>query len=54
MDVIPDNIPALRLYHRLGYDRLSIVTVRKDMQPFASERIEQIGGMDFRIKQFND
>ena len=54
MDVIPDNIPALRLYHRLGYDRLSIVTVRKDMQPFASERIEQIGGMDFRVKQFND
>ena len=36
MDVIPDNIPALRLYHRLGYDRLSIVTVRKDMQPFAT------------------
>ena len=54
MDVVPDNIPALRLYHRLGYDRLSIVTVRKDMQPFATERIEQIGGMDFRVKQFND
>lgn len=54
MDVIPDNIPALRLYHRLGYDRLSIVTVRKDMQPFATERREQIGGMDFRVKQFND
>lgn len=54
IDVIPDNIPALRLYHRLGYDRLSIVTVRKDMQPFATERREQIGGMDFRVKQFND
>ena len=54
MDVIPDNIPALRLYHRLGYDRLSIVTVRKDMQPFATERREQIGGMDFRVKQFYD
>ncbi len=54
MDVIPDNIPALRLYHRLGYDRLSIVTVRKDMQPFATERRERIGGMDFRVKQFND
>ena len=52
MDVVPDNIPALRLYHRLGYDRLSIVTVRKDMQPFATERREQIGGMDFRVKQF--
>lgn len=54
MDVIPDNIPALRLYHCLGYDRLSIVTVRKDMHPFVTERREQIGGMDFRIKQFND
>ena len=54
MDVVPDNIPALRLYHHLGYDRLSIVTVRKDMQPFATERIEQIGGMDFRVKQFHD
>lgn len=54
MDVIPDNIPALRLYHSLGYDRLSIVTVRKDMQPFTAERTEQIGGMDFRVKQFND
>lgn len=54
MDVIPDNIPALRLYHHLGYDRLSIVTVRKDMQPFATERREQIGGMDFRVKRFDD
>lgn len=54
MDVVPDNIPALRLYHRLGYDRLSIVTVRKDMQPFVTERREQICGMDFRVKQFND
>lgn len=54
MDVVPDNLPALRLYHRLGYDRLSIVTVRKDMQPFATERREQIGGLDFRVRQFND
>ena len=54
MDVVPDNISALRLYHRLGYDRLSIITVRKDMQPFATERREQIGGMDFRVKQFSD
>ena len=54
MDVIPDNIPALRLYHRLGYDRLSLVTVRKDMQPFATERTERIGGMAFRVKQFDD
>lgn len=54
MDVVPDNLPALRLYHRLGYDRLSIVTVRKDMKPFTAGRIEQICGMEFRVKQFED
>ena len=54
MDVVPDNIPALRLYHRLGYNRLSIVTVRKEMQPFETERRERIGGMDFRVKKFSD
>lgn len=54
MDVVPDNIPALKLYHRLGYDRLSIVTVRKDFQPFDTERTEQISGLEFRVKQFKD
>ena len=54
MDVVPDNIPALKLYHRLGYDRLSIVTVRKDLQPFETGRIERICGMEFRVKQFED
>ena len=54
MDVVPDNIPALKLYHRLGYDRLSIVTVRKDFQPFETERTEQIYGLTFRVKQFKD
>ena len=38
MDVVPDNLPALRLYHRLGYDRLSIVTVRKDFDVFETAR----------------
>ncbi len=28
MEVIPDNLPAMRLYHRLGYDRLSLITMR--------------------------
>ena len=53
MDVVPDNIAALKLYHRLGYDRLSTVTVRKDFQPFETGRAEQIAGMDFRIKKFD-
>ena len=53
MDVVPDNIAALKLYHRLGYDRLSTVTVRKDFQPFETDRTERIAGMDFRIKKFD-
>ncbi|MBQ6067151.1 MAG: GNAT family N-acetyltransferase [Clostridia bacterium] len=53
MDVVPDNIAALKLYHRLGYDRLSTVTVRKDFQPFETDRAERIAGMDFRVKKFD-
>lgn len=50
MDVAPDNLPALKLYHHLGYDRLNIVTVRKDFQPFETVRTEKICGMEFRVK----
>ena len=52
MDVVPDNLPALRLYHRLGYDRLSIVTVRKDFDSSETERIEKIAGLPFRVQKF--
>ena len=30
-DVVPRNKEALKLYYKLGYDRLSIVTVRKEL-----------------------
>lgn len=52
MDVAADNVPALRLYHRLGFDRLSLITVRKDFEPFETARVERLGGVDFRVKQF--
>ena len=52
MDVAADNVPALRLYHRLGFDRLSLVTLRKDFDPFETARLEHLGGVDFRVKQF--
>ena len=52
MDVVPDNLPALRLYHRLGYDRLSIITVRKDFDEFETERVEEIAGLPFRVRKF--
>lgn len=54
MDVVPDNLPALKLYHRLGYDRLSMITVRKDMQSFITEHSEQICDLKFRVMQFED
>lgn len=52
MDVAADNVPALRLYRRLGFDRLSLITVRKDFEPFENARVERLGGVDFRVKQF--
>ena len=52
MDVVPDNLPALRLYHRLGYDRLSIVTVRKDFDAFETARTEEIASLPFRVRKF--
>lgn len=52
MDVVPDNLPALRLYHRLGYDRLSIITVRKDFDEFETARTEEISGLSFRVRRF--
>lgn len=51
MDVAADNVPALRLYHHLGFDRLSLITVRKDFEPFETARVEHLGGLDFRVKQ---
>ena len=52
MDVVPDNLPALRLYHRLSYDRLSIITVRKDFDEFETARTEEISGLSFRVRRF--
>lgn len=52
MDVVPDNLPALRLYHRLGYDRLSIITIRKDFDTFETLRTEEIAGLPFRVRRF--
>ena len=53
MEVIPDNLPAMRLYHRLGYDRLSLITMRKDDDAFETERIESIAGLPLRVRKFD-
>lgn len=51
MDVMPDNLTALRLYSRLGYDWLSLLTVRKEKRPYEIARTEKIGGPEFQVKK---
>lgn len=53
MEVVPDNLPAMRLYHRLGYDRLSLITMRKDDEPYETERTETIAGLPLRVRKFD-
>ena len=47
MDVAPRNIAALRLYNKLGYDNLSIVTVRKEINGRKYDRKTSIEGIEF-------
>ena len=53
MEVVPDNLSAMRMYHRLGYDRLSLITMRKDFEDFETERIETIAGLPLRVRHFD-
>lgn len=53
MEVIPDNLPAMRLYHRLGYDRLSLITMRKDDDAYETDRVETIAGLPMRVRKFD-
>lgn len=49
MDVVPRNLPALKLYHKLGYDAISLLTTRKDLYSSKRDQIENILGLDFKI-----
>lgn len=50
MDVVPRNKSALRLYHQLGYDRLSMITIRKELEDTQSDAVyESILGCDFKV-----
>ena len=46
-DVVPRNNEALRLYHKLGYDNLSIITVRKELYENNRDKVEKLMGLDF-------
>ena len=48
MDVVPRNEAALRLYHRLGYDSLSLLTLRKQLGENKRDRHTEILGLDFK------
>ena len=48
-DVVPRNVEALKLYHKLGYDTLSMITVRKELKNKESVGFQNLGGLDFRL-----
>lgn len=47
LDVSPRNSGALRLYHKLGYTDLSLVTVRKELGESKRDKPLQLLGLDF-------
>lgn len=49
IDVAPRNTDALKLYHQLGYDSLSIITVRKEFYDNKRDKIENVLGLDYKI-----
>ncbi|MGM9941737.1 MAG: GNAT family N-acetyltransferase [Bulleidia sp.] len=53
IEVASRNLDAMRLYHRLGYDVLNTVTIRKDFHPedFTTASEETISHMNFHIKK---
>ena len=48
-DVVPRNVAALKLYHKLGYQTLSLITVRKNLVPKESTGIQKINGLEFKV-----
>jgi len=49
LQVVTRNEAALRLYHKLGYDTLSLVTVRKELGPNPRRRKLRFHGLSFRF-----
>lgn len=48
IDVVPRNADAMRLYHKLGYLDLSIITLRKELYAQKRDRPVKLLGLDFR------
>ena len=46
-DDVPRNEAALRLYYKLGYDNLSMITVRKELYENRRDKKESLLGFEF-------
>ncbi len=46
-DVVPRNEAALKLYYKLGYNNLSIITIRKELYENKRDRKMDVGGFEF-------
>ena len=53
IEVASRNINAIRLYHKIGYDCLNTLTIRKDFKVEKQETVgkEKIFEMDFKVKR---
>jgi hypothetical protein len=53
IEVASRNVNAIRLYHKIGYDRLNTLTIRKDFKVEKQETVgkEKIFEMDFKVKR---
>ena len=51
LDVVPRNTAALRLYQKLGYNKISRITISKQLQPGSDTSLqsEEFVGLDFKI-----
>ncbi|MDE6593528.1 MAG: GNAT family N-acetyltransferase [Oscillospiraceae bacterium] len=49
IDVVPKNTNALSVYHRLGYDTLGMVTLRKEFGDNYREDTADVLGYKFKI-----
>jgi len=47
LDVSPRNSEALRLYHKLGYTDLSLITIRKELGPSKRDRPISLLDLEF-------
>lgn len=47
IDVVPRNVVALKLYNKLGYDTLSLITVRKELYENKRDLKLDFNGIDF-------